>query len=115
MVAAWSCHGPQSATVMEGASFPLAVHPGHRPQSPSPRDRRFVRPIRVYALSGLAINHIGKWDPNFKTVVTEHQLERPLPADEKTAVQHVLIGRGGALVMLGAAVPLFYVHFSGGP
>ena len=35
-----------SATVMEGASFPLAVHPGHRRQSPSPRDRRFVRPIR---------------------------------------------------------------------
>jgi uncharacterized protein len=161
----------------------------------------------VYALSGLAINHIGAWDPNFKTVVTTHQLERPLPQDEKAAVQQVLgaldvtaqpregywetdgtlqilfddrtlvvdpktlvvtdaaekprfflrianwlhynrgkaawtyiadgyavfllflatsgmfmlkgrkgiIGRGGALVLLGAAVPLLYVHFSGGP
>jgi hypothetical protein len=44
----------------------------------------------VYALSGLAINHIGQWDPNFKTVVERHQLSRPLPRDEKAAVRQVL-------------------------
>jgi hypothetical protein len=44
----------------------------------------------IYALSGLAINHIGQWDPNFKTVVTEHQLRRALPKDEKAAVQQVV-------------------------
>jgi hypothetical protein len=161
----------------------------------------------VYALSGLAINHIGQWDPNFKKVVTRHELGGPLPADEKAAVQHVVkalgieeplregywdtdgslllitddrtivvdpktrvateaqehprfflrvanwlhynrgksawtyfadsyavfllflassgifmlkgrkgvIGRGGVLILLGAAVPLLYVQFSGGP
>ncbi|HWM87190.1 MAG TPA: hypothetical protein VNO33_15170 [Kofleriaceae bacterium] len=161
----------------------------------------------VYALSGLAINHIGQWDPNFKSVVTRHEVAGPLPEEEKAAVQHVLrelaieeplregywesdgtlqvftddrtvvvdaktlvatevaekprfflrvanwlhynrgksawtfiadgyavfllflatsgmfmlkgrkglIGRGGFLIALGAAVPLLYVHFSGGP
>ena len=45
----------------------------------------------VYALSGLAINHIGHWDPNFKTVVEQHQLSsRPLPKDDKAAVRQVL-------------------------
>lgn len=44
----------------------------------------------VYAVSGLAINHIGAWDPNFKTVVTRHQLAGALPRDEKAAVRQVL-------------------------
>jgi len=161
----------------------------------------------IYAASGLAINHIGQWDPNFKTVVARHQLAGPLPADEKAAVRQVLaqldveeevrdgywesdgslqistdertvvvdpktlvaveksekprfflrlanwlhynrgkaawtfiadgyavfllflatsgmfmlkgrkglLGRGGVLILLGAAVPFFYVHYSGGP
>jgi hypothetical protein len=161
----------------------------------------------VYALSGLAINHVGQWDPNFKSVVTERQLRRALPRDEKAAVKQVvaeleieetlrdgywetdgtlqlttdertivvdprtlvaiekaekprfflrvanwlhynrgkaawtiiadgyavfllflatsgmfmlkgrkgILGRGGFLVALGAAVPFLYVHFSGGP
>ena len=161
----------------------------------------------VYAMSGIAINHIGQWDPNFKSVVTHHQLEQKLPADEKAAAAQVmkelaipeglrdgyydtdgtllvttdertivvdpksldateksekprfflrlanwlhynrgksawtyiadgyavfllflatsglfmlkgkkgLIGRGAVLVTIGAAVPLLYVHFSGGP
>jgi hypothetical protein len=44
----------------------------------------------VYALSGLAINHIGQWDPNFRSVVTRHQLRGPLAQDEKAAVRQVL-------------------------
>lgn len=161
----------------------------------------------VYALSGLAINHIGQWDPNFKSIVSTHQLSGPLDKDDKAAVKQVLtqlqvpeaprdgywetdgtlqiftddrtivvdpktlvateksekprfflrvanwlhynrgksawtyiadgyavfllflatsglfmikgrkglLGRGGVLLLLGAAVPLFYVHYSGGP
>jgi uncharacterized protein len=161
----------------------------------------------VYAMSGLAINHIGQWDPNFKSVVTRHQIAGPLAKEEKEAVRQVLaqlevaeglrdgywdadgtllittdertivvdpktlvatekaekprfflrvanwlhynrgksawtyiadgyavfllflatsglfmlkgrkglIGRGGVLLLVGAAVPLLYVHFSGGP
>jgi len=163
----------------------------------------------VYALSGLAVNHIGQgeWDPNFKTVVEKQTLETPLPEDEEAAGKQILaelgidetprdaywdsdtvyeiafdnelivvdaetliakkmsekprfflrvanwlhlvrgktawmyfadgyaiilillatsgmfmikgkkglIGRGGILIALGAAVPLLYVHFSGGP
>jgi hypothetical protein len=44
----------------------------------------------VYAMSGIAINHIGQWDPNFKSVVTHHQLEHKLPADEKAAAAQVM-------------------------
>lgn len=37
----------------------------------------------VYALSGLAVNHIADWDPNFKQVNDQHQLAAPLPRDEE--------------------------------
>ncbi|MBL4637621.1 MAG: PepSY-associated TM helix domain-containing protein [Kofleriaceae bacterium] len=36
----------------------------------------------VYALSGIAINHLGDWDPNFKSVVDKYQLDTPLPDDD---------------------------------
>ena len=45
----------------------------------------------IYALSGLAINHVQDWDPNFKQVQTTHQLE-PLPFDEAEATRLVLTG-----------------------
>ena len=48
----------------------------------------------VYALSGLAINHIGKWDPNFKMVVETHQLERKLPQDEAAAGKQIVAELG---------------------
>src|SRR5688572_26901874 len=48
----------------------------------------------VYALSGLAINHIGQWDPNFKTVVETHELDKPLPEDEKAAGAQILAELG---------------------
>lgn len=161
----------------------------------------------IYALSGLAINHIDDWDANFKTGTSTHQLDKPLPTDTGDLVAHVLdrlkigekperyekvsdfevdiyfgrrtihvdtdtavatenwrkprfflrvanwlhynrgkaawtyiadgyavfllflamsglfmlkgrkglIGRGAVLVLLGAGVPILYVHFSGGP
>ena len=44
----------------------------------------------VYALSGLAVNHIEDWDPNFTHVKRSHQLTGPFPADEKAAAAKVL-------------------------
>jgi hypothetical protein len=35
----------------------------------------------VYALSGIAINHVGEWDPNFKSVVDTFQVEGPFSED----------------------------------
>jgi uncharacterized protein len=40
----------------------------------------------VYALSGLAVNHIADWEPNFRQINRQHQLPTPLPAvDEQVA------------------------------
>jgi hypothetical protein len=36
----------------------------------------------VYALSGIAINHLGEWDPNFKSIVESSQISGELPTDE---------------------------------
>jgi len=33
----------------------------------------------VYAISGLAVNHIADWEPNFRQVTRQHQLPTPLP------------------------------------
>ena len=44
----------------------------------------------VYALSGIAINHIDDWDSNFESFEQTHQLQLPLPTDEELAIQHVL-------------------------
>ena len=45
----------------------------------------------IYALSGLAINHLKDWDPNFHTAQHEHVIE-PIPADasDDVAIQSVL-------------------------
>ena len=44
----------------------------------------------VYALSGLAINHIADWDPNFSTETEIHQVETPIPrGSEAEAAAHV--------------------------
>lgn len=163
----------------------------------------------VYALSGIAINHIADWNPNFRTGAKTYHIDATLPRDEPEAARIVLkaigmhetpvdayyatdtrleieleganhslhvdtrtgtvyedyeaprfflrvanwlhynrgkaawtyiadgfavfllflatsgmfmikgkkglIGRGAVLVLLGAAVPILYVHFSGGP
>lgn len=44
----------------------------------------------IYALSGLAVNHINDWDPSFTQIEREHQLELPLPAGDDALAQHVL-------------------------
>ena len=44
----------------------------------------------VYALSGLAVNHVADWDPSFKNARTVHQLGAPLPADDGAAAAAVL-------------------------
>jgi hypothetical protein len=45
----------------------------------------------IYAVSGIAINHIKDWDPNFKTTEREHAIE-PIPSDvpDEEAIQRVL-------------------------
>lgn len=45
----------------------------------------------IYAISGLAINHIDDWNPNFETVENRYTIELPLPTtDETAAAEHVV-------------------------
>ena len=44
----------------------------------------------IYALSGLAVNHIADWDPSFHQVERTHQLATPLPEDDDEAAAAVL-------------------------
>jgi hypothetical protein len=37
----------------------------------------------VYALSGLAVNHIADWEPNFRQITRQHQLTTPLPLGDQ--------------------------------
>lgn len=44
----------------------------------------------VYAVSGLAVNHIDDWDPNFEQYERLHTLAAPLPDEEAAAGRAVL-------------------------
>ena len=44
----------------------------------------------IYAVSGLAINHIGEFDPNFTVVEETLPLQVELPADEEKAAEVLL-------------------------
>ncbi|WP_428268541.1 PepSY-associated TM helix domain-containing protein [Haliangium sp.] len=44
----------------------------------------------IYAVSGIAINHLEDWNPNFETVSRTHQLDGAVPADEQAATAYVL-------------------------
>jgi hypothetical protein len=44
----------------------------------------------VYALSGLAVNHIADWDPSFRQIAKTHQVAGPLPSDPTALGQRVL-------------------------
>lgn len=44
----------------------------------------------VYALSGLAVNHLADWDPNFASTTTARELGAPLPEDDDAAKKMVL-------------------------
>lgn len=46
----------------------------------------------VYAVSGLAVNHVKDWDPNFQNFRTVHELRAPLPTDDTAAARQVLTG-----------------------
>jgi uncharacterized protein len=48
----------------------------------------------VYALSGLAVNHIADWDPSFQQVQRTHQLAAPLPPDADASGKRVLSALG---------------------
>jgi hypothetical protein len=48
----------------------------------------------VYALSGLAVNHIADWDPSFRQVQQTHQLAAPLPKDADASGKRVLAALG---------------------
>lgn len=44
----------------------------------------------IYALSGLAVNHVADWDPNFVNYERQLQLEVPVPDDDDAAAALVL-------------------------
>lgn len=44
----------------------------------------------VYALSGLAVNHIADWDPNFVNYEATHQLNLPLPPTDEAIADRLL-------------------------
>jgi hypothetical protein len=44
----------------------------------------------IYALSGLAVNHIADWDPNFRQFERTHQVATPIPEDDDAAAHAVL-------------------------
>ena len=49
----------------------------------------------VYAVSGLAVNHVAAWDPNFdETPRRVHELGGPIPDDDETARSQVLAKLG---------------------
>jgi hypothetical protein len=48
----------------------------------------------VYAVSGIAVNHVAAWDPNFVNTTTTHELGGPVPADDVSAKTQVLAKLG---------------------
>ena len=48
----------------------------------------------VYAVSGLAVNHIPAWDPNFTNTTTTHEIGGPIPDDDDAAGKLVLAKLG---------------------
>jgi hypothetical protein len=43
----------------------------------------------IYAFSGLAVNHIADWEPNFRQVTVVHQVPLPLPEEDARAADTV--------------------------
>lgn len=61
----------------------------------------------VYATSGLAVNHIADWEPNFRQVTRQHQLPLPLDGDDAAIAR-------ATLKHLGIDGPALEVFRSGG-
>ena len=74
--------------------------------SPTRKRRMFGRPLLralhrdagylavgltcVYAISGLAVNHVKDWDPSFDDYERVHQLAKPLHGDDQAMARSVL-------------------------
>lgn len=74
--------------VAPGRTLPKARRPWRRFLRALHRDVGYfiVGLTFIYALSGLAVNHIGEWDPNFVQVEKVRELGRPLKGtDEEIA------------------------------
>jgi uncharacterized protein len=48
----------------------------------------------VYALSGLAVNHVSDWDPSFRQIQKTHHVAAPLAADPEASGKQVLRALG---------------------
>ncbi len=48
----------------------------------------------VYAISGLAVNHIADWDPSFQNFEREFDVAAPLPDDDAEAAAIVMAAAG---------------------
>lgn len=59
----------------------------------------------IYALSGLAVNHIADWDPNFTQVRREFQVTLPGAGDDAATASAVL----GALAITEAPLSVYRV------
>ncbi len=44
----------------------------------------------IYALSGLAVNHIASWDPSFENYERTHQMPGPLSGEDDAVAKQVL-------------------------
>lgn len=44
----------------------------------------------IYAISGLAVNHIADWDPNFHQISRTHRLDLPKDSADEPLGKHVL-------------------------
>lgn len=91
-----------TTTAIPGKKSGMAEPPTPTQRRPRPRLRALLRVLHrdigylivgltiVYALSGLAVNHVGDWDPNFTQIDREHRLELPLPAQDEAAAAQIL-------------------------
>lgn len=48
----------------------------------------------VYAISGIALNHIDDWDPSFVHLARVHEISTPLPQDDREAAAFVMAELG---------------------
>ena len=48
----------------------------------------------VYAISGIAVNHVASWDPNYTNTTTTRELGAPLP-DQDDAAKALVFGKLG--------------------
>ena len=78
---------------------------GTKPDASPDRKRRQWRPLVrglhrdagylavgftvIYALSGLAVNHVQDWDPNFHSERVVRQLKKPVAADDAVAAREI--------------------------